>query len=98
MLTTAQSMRRPLSRSRIPVSSVQVPIVAPAPPDWARRLRSLSQTERWVVVGDQHQGIGSDPVVPTDNAFDEVEHALWVPAGEQNGEPGEDHDHEGCDP
>src|SRR5215471_7571777 len=98
MLTMAQSLRRPLSRSRIPVSSVQVPMVGPAPPEFAGRLRSLSQTEQWVVVGHQHQGIGNDPVMPADNAFDEVEHAPWIPAGEQNGEPGDDHHYEGCDP
>src|SRR6476469_6778414 len=41
------------------------------------------EPERRVPVGDQHEGVGDDPVVPTDDALNKVEHAPRVPAGEQ---------------
>jgi hypothetical protein len=71
--------------------------------DAMRRINTLTvpvagasrlQAERRVEIGDEQQGIPDDAVVPANDPFYEVIDALRVPPGEQDGNPGDDHDHE----
>src|SRR6266516_2968804 len=44
----------------------------------------LGKPERRVSVGDQSERVGDHPCAPPDDALDEIEHALRIPAGEQD--------------
>jgi len=49
--------------------------------------RSRGEPERWVAVGDEGEGVADDPVVPSHDADHEVEEALRVATGEDDGDP-----------
>src|SRR6266536_2546949 len=58
----------------------------------ANALASLRAQPKWrVLVGDQDDRVGDNPVVPADDALHEIKQASGVVPGEQDGEPGEDH-------
>src|SRR6266700_6684518 len=59
--------------------------------------RFISQPKWWVLVGDQDERVGDNPVMPTHDTLHEVEHPLRIVLGEQNGEPGDDYHHNGRD-
>src|SRR5216683_3374680 len=52
-----------------------------------------AQPKRRVLVGDQEERVGKDPVVPPDDPLHEIEHPPGVVPGEQDSEPGDDHHH-----
>jgi hypothetical protein len=52
-----------------------------------------AQPKRRVLVGDQDERVGNDPVVPADDALHEIKHSPRVVPGEQDGEPGDYHHH-----
>src|SRR5690348_4471414 len=58
---------------------------------------SGTQPKWWVLVSDQDKCVGNDPVVPADNALDEMEHSPGIVPSEQDGEPCDDHRHDRCD-
>src|SRR5262249_15514746 len=55
------------------------------------------QAERRVPVGDEQERVRRHAQAPANDADDEVEHALRVPPGDQDGEPGDDHHDDDCD-
>src|SRR5881394_403712 len=55
------------------------------------------QPKRWVLVGDQREGVADDAVVPAKRALHEGEEAARVTAGEEDCEPGEYHREEDAD-
>ena len=54
---------------------------------------SRRQSEGWIPVCYQDEGITNHPIVPANHTLHEVEHATWIPAGEKDSEPRDDHDH-----
>jgi hypothetical protein len=53
-----------------------------------------AQPERRVLVGDEGERVGGHPAGPPEDPLDEREHAPGIGAGEHDGEPRDDHDHE----
>src|SRR5918995_3106841 len=49
------------------------------------------EAERRVPVGDEQERVRRDAQAPAHDAGHEIEHPALVPAGEQDGEPGDDH-------
>jgi hypothetical protein len=53
-----------------------------------------SQPKRRVLVGDQDERVGDDPVVPANDALHKIKHPFRIKPGEQDSEPGDDHNHD----
>jgi hypothetical protein len=62
-----------------------------------RPLELRGEAEGRVPVGGQGDGVGKDAVVPPEHSLHKVENALWVPGGEKDREPSDDHCYYGGD-